>query len=87
MTVSHTTSDRRKRFDLIEVLKIVGIIVASISGTTVVNSSAEPNERTAVIEVKLEALEADFPRIIENQTHMQKTLDSLVIMMRKDMDR
>lgn len=83
------TTTTKKKIDYVEVLKYIGIIITSLTGATVINSSGSESIETqmAIIEVKQEAMEKDFPRIMDNQTKMQKTLDSLVIMMRDDMDR
>jgi len=83
------TTTPKKKIDIVEVLKYIGIIITSLTATTVVNSSGNESVETqiAIIEVKQEAMEKDFPRIMTAQTQMQKTLDSLVIMMRKDLNR
>ena len=83
------TITTKKKIDYVELLKYIGIIITSLTGATVINSNGNEtiDTKIAVIEVKQESIEKDFPRIMTNQTQMQKTLDSLVIMMRHDMER
>ena len=72
-----------KSFDMIEVIKLVGIIGAAVGGSTAISSSATPsNERVAVLEVKVESLEASSKKILDGQETVARKVDSLIIELR-----
>ena len=65
--------------DMMEIVKILSIIIASIVGSNAVNSSSAPNERIAILETKAHAIETALPEIMKTIREIDKKQDSLIV--------
>lgn len=75
-----------EHFTLFDILKLMGAIGVAIGGGAVVNSSSEPNERIAILETRVEALNDALPLILAGQREMIRSLDSIKIVLRYDVE-
>ena len=65
--------------DMMEIVKILSIIIASIVGSNAVSSSSAPNERIAILETKAHAIETALPEIMKTIREIDKKQDSLIV--------
>jgi Tfp pilus assembly protein PilN len=81
------TKTVREHFSVMDIVKLVGAVAVAIGGGAVVNTSSEPNERIAVLETKVDALAMGIPELMSQNREIIKSLDSLKIIIRLDVDR
>jgi hypothetical protein len=69
------------KIDWKDTLRLLAVAITSITGAGIVNSSGEPNERIAVLEIEVRQFKDALPEIRNSLHQIEKKQDSILITM------